>query len=986
MPAFPAGIRIIFQGDEITAGDHWTPAQWPTPEYNHNFGQDYVCLIASRYGMLYPQDQDVFLNEGVSGNTVADLAARWQTDTIDNNPGLLSILIGANDSESIADFSQKYDQLLAQTVAALPNVHLFLCEPFMLPSPDSAMAARIAVVDQLAVKYNATVVHLQQAFLDAFNRYGNAAYWLYDGVHPSAAGEQILADEWMRGAVAFYNQRTDVPITPGFGELPAFPAGKRILFQGDSITDGRANGSSQFGQCYPYFIAAKYSALHPEGNVTFINHGVSGNTVETMAARWQTDTIDVHPDLLSIFIGVNDGNNITGLAQNYDQLLANTIAALPNTQIILCEMISRPFYDPAGTTIWTARAQLIAQLSAKYHLPVAHFQQAMNDAYQRYSGSAYWIWDGVHPTAFGQQILADEWNRAVTAFYASQQQWDGAVNLNWDTAMANWSGSAWTNGNNALFSGTGIGTVNLGTGVIANSLTFNHDGYTLTGGTLALGVCIGSPCVTVNSQSATIGAPLDGFQGLTKSGPGTLILTGINTYTGDTTISGGTLQLGDGTSGHDGSLVSSSYVNGALTSSNIVNNATLIFDLFAFRDFFSVISGTGTLMKSGSAELDFDVANSYTGQTIVNGGTLRLNGTSASFGSNSAVTLANVSGAALQSLYWNGSAAVGSSFSIGSLAGGGAKGGNVLLGATATMTVGTDNTSTTYRGCISDQFGPANVTKVGTGIWTLTGNNIYTGMTTVTAGKIVLSGTIANTSSASIAAGAQATVSGKLYATGTIVNSGTLIFTGSAQFGAGGTITNNGVIINSSPSLTLPTIVNNGTIYTRPAAPTGIVATPGNTQVSLTWNAVSGAASYNVKRSSVSGSNYTIIAANTAATSYSDSSVTNWTTFYYVVSALNPSGEGPNSIQAAATPHSPVISRAEQSESMKLTLSGSNTAVTFSASVIGHTYQLQYVDSLTSGTWTNYGTALPGTGGNLNFSAPYDSSVPRRFYRLQIRQ
>lgn len=421
MPAFPSGCRVIFQGDEITAGDHW-PA---TKDFNHNFGQDYVCLIASQYGKLYPENQVVFLNQGVKGNAVSDLAARWQKDTIDAQPDLLSILIGSNDKESIDEFSQRYDKLLADTVAALPKVQLLLCEPFMLPSPDSAMAARIKVVAQLASRYHAAVVPLQRAFEDALKRHGDAKWWLADGRHPTAAGEQIVADAWLRSAVAFYHQQTSekpggggtVPPASAVDELPAFPVGSRILFQGDSITDGRANGSSEFGQCYPYFIAANYSARHPERKVTFINHGISGNKVNDLAARWQKDTIDVHPDLLSIFIGINDGNNIEELEPKYDKLLADTIAALPHTQLVICEMIARPFNDPDGTTVWSARTKLVARLGAKYHLPVAHFQQAMNEAYQRYGQNDYWIWDGVHPSAAGQQILADEWLRAVAPIY-----------------------------------------------------------------------------------------------------------------------------------------------------------------------------------------------------------------------------------------------------------------------------------------------------------------------------------------------------------------------------------------------------------------------------------------------------------------------------------------------------------------------------------------------------------------------------------------
>jgi len=89
-----------------------------------------------------------------------------------------------------------------------------------------------------------------------------------------------------------------------------------------------------------------------------------------------------------------------------------------------------------------------------------------------------------------------------------------------------------------------------------------------------------------------------------------------------------------------------------------------------------------------------------------------------------------------------------------------------------------------------------------------------------------------------------------------------------------------------------------------PAAPTGLTASAGNAQVSLSWNASTGATSYHVKRSTTSGGPYTEIGAPTA-TNYTDTGVTNGTTYFYVVSAVNSGGESANSAQVSATPNTP---------------------------------------------------------------------------------
>lgn len=84
--------------------------------------------------------------------------------------------------------------------------------------------------------------------------------------------------------------------------------------------------------------------------------------------------------------------------------------------------------------------------------------------------------------------------------------------------------------------------------------------------------------------------------------------------------------------------------------------------------------------------------------------------------------------------------------------------------------------------------------------------------------------------------------------------------------------------------------------------PSNLTATAGDSQVTLSWIAVDGATSYNVKRSTTAGGTYTTIASNVTDTSYIDTSVTNGTTYYYVVTAVNADGESSNSNEASATP------------------------------------------------------------------------------------
>ncbi len=201
MPAFQPGNRILFQGDSITHGGRGT-------DPNHFMGHGYQYIIAAKYGTFYPERKLLFLNRGISGDTVAKLQARWKTDTLDLKPDLLSILIGINDMHqgvSAAQYEAGYDRLLTATVAALPKVRLVLGEPFGLPvarrkegweKERIELQARQVIVARLGLKYHAPVVHYQKAFDDACRR-APAEYWIWDGVHPTYSGHQIMADEWV---------------------------------------------------------------------------------------------------------------------------------------------------------------------------------------------------------------------------------------------------------------------------------------------------------------------------------------------------------------------------------------------------------------------------------------------------------------------------------------------------------------------------------------------------------------------------------------------------------------------------------------------------------------------------------------------------------------------------------------------------------------------------------------------------------------------
>lgn len=204
-----AGGVVLFQGDSIT--DAGRDRERGDPNDARGFGRGYPFLIASHLLNTRAGDDLKIYNRGISGHKVPDLDARWQTDTIDLKPDLVSILIGVNDiwhklrgryDGTVETYEKGYAALLARTRKALPNVRIVCCDPFVLhcgavdekwfPEFDQRRAAARRVAAGAKTEW----VPFQEMFDKAVKR-AKPEHWAGDGVHPSMAGHDLMAKTWL---------------------------------------------------------------------------------------------------------------------------------------------------------------------------------------------------------------------------------------------------------------------------------------------------------------------------------------------------------------------------------------------------------------------------------------------------------------------------------------------------------------------------------------------------------------------------------------------------------------------------------------------------------------------------------------------------------------------------------------------------------------------------------------------------------------------
>ncbi|ENS21531.1 outer membrane autotransporter barrel domain-containing protein [Brucella abortus F5/04-7] len=346
-----------------------------------------------------------------------------------------------------------------------------------------------------------------------------------------------------------------------------------------------------------------------------------------------------------------------------------------------------------------------------------YINQQVNDIYVvNTTGATLNYWNGTQSRPQGDGLL-----------HGGNGTWTAATgNFNWTNSPSYDLNGAWDNGAFAVFGGgKGLVTVDTSAGAIsASGMQFITTGYKLSGDKLTLVPTTSNPSakplIRVGSGSpgdsaliAIISTELTGTHGLEKADGGTLILTGANTYTGGTAISGGTLQLGDG--------ATNGSVQGAIsTGADAAHKGVLAIRAAAGTPatIGNTISGTGSVSVLGGT-VTFSVANSYTGGTTLAGGTTivtadaNLGAVGTNVALNNGATLRF--GANLDATH-----SFTHAFQLGTV-------------ASDVGTLDTDGHDVAMSGVIS---GAGGLMKSGTGTVTLSGVNTYTGGTTLTAGTL----------------------------------------------------------------------------------------------------------------------------------------------------------------------------------------------------------------------------------------------------------
>ena len=203
-------MKILFYGDSIT--DMGRRRDYDNlSDTAFAYGVGYPVFVA---GELMKNPECEIVNRGIAGNKIVDLYARAKIDAWNHTPDVMSILVGVNDvwhevsrrdGVELERWIRVYKMLIEDTKKHLPNVKLLICEPFILDGVGTTqhmdhlieVKKYAAAAKQIAEEYGAYFLPLQELLTNATAAAKPDTY-LYDGIHPTAAGAKLIADAWLK--------------------------------------------------------------------------------------------------------------------------------------------------------------------------------------------------------------------------------------------------------------------------------------------------------------------------------------------------------------------------------------------------------------------------------------------------------------------------------------------------------------------------------------------------------------------------------------------------------------------------------------------------------------------------------------------------------------------------------------------------------------------------------------------------------------------